>query len=323
MAQAACAMQAQIAYGHPTDHLTWTNDMTGSTLRTARIALLLAASIAATACTSAPVLHGTAPLAIDNGGRYTTPVMLNGAGPFAFIVDTGAQASVLMGDTAKRLKLKASGRANVMGASGNQSSGIVSIDDFRSVVFTRHNESMVLIPNGTVSNADGVLGMNVFTSGRIEFGFAKRVLTVGPSAPAPAGFIVQPGSVQQGSFMVVDVIVDGVPAKAMIDTGGRRTVVNPPLQAALGFQSGDARLLADEPIGGATTQQTRAWKTALGKIVVGGMTFSNPTVTFADLAVFRAMGLDDKPAMIIGIDQFSRLQAMAIDYPRAELQLLQ
>lgn len=297
--------------------------MAGFTLRVARLVLLLMASVIASACNSAPVLHGSTALGIDDGGRYTTAVTLNRTGPFVFIVDTGAQASVMLGRTASRLKLRPAGNVRVVGASGNESTEIVSVDEYRSGVFVRTNEQMALIPNIPVSNADGVLGMNVFTSGRIEFGFAKRTLTVGPSAPAPAGFVVQHGEVRQGTFLVVDVMVDGVHAKAMIDTGGRRTVGNPQLQAALGFKPGDARLLVDEPVHGATTQQTAAWKTALGSITIGNAAFTTPTVTFADLSVFHALDLDEGPALIIGIDQFSRLQTMAIDYPREELQLRQ
>ena len=165
--------------------------------------------------------------------------------------------------------------------------------------------------------------MNAFVGGRIEFDFGKRVLTTGPSSPAPVGFVVQPGVVRLGSFMVVDVVLDGVHARAMIDTGGRQTVCNPQLQAALGLKPGDARLLADDSIKGVTTQQTPAWKTTLDNLSIGEVTFAEPAVTFADLPVFRVLGLADGPAGIdrIGIDQFSTMQAMAIDYPRAELQL--
>ena len=289
-------------------------------LHAAALTTLLASP---SACSSAPVLNGSATLGVDDGGRYTTPVTLNGAGPFAFIVDTGAQASVMLARTSAKLNLHPTGSAQIIGASGRESSGFVSVADYRSGMFARRDESMVVIPNGTVTNADGVLGMNAFVSGRIELGFAKRMLTVGPSGPAPKGFLVQSGGVRQGSFMVVDVVVDGVRAKAMVDTGGRRTVGNPALQAALGIKADDARLQATDSIGGATTQKTAASKAVLGEMTIGAAVFSKPMVTFADLPVFHSLGLDDGPAMIVGIDEFSRLQAMAIDYPRKELQLLQ
>lgn len=297
--------------------------MSMPTSRAIRLVMLLLASLVASACNSAPVLNGSAPLATDNGGRYTTEVMLNGAGPYAFIVDTGAQASVLSGKTAAQLKLQSTGHAQVVGASGGATSWIGSVADYRSGVFARRNEPMVVVPSMAASSADGVLGMNAFVSGRIEFGFANRMLKAGPSASAPSGYVAQTGEVRQGTFFIVDAVVDGVHAKAMIDTGGRRTVGNPALQAALGLKPGDPRLLATESIDGATTQKTPATKAGFGMLAIGTAAFSKPTLVFADLPVFHSLGIDNGPALIVGVDEFSRLKAMAIDYPRAELQMLQ
>ncbi len=320
----ACAIRIARAHiGHKGAIATSGNAVNASMPCTIRLAVLLCAVVLAGTCTGAPAASGTANLGTDDGGRYTTQVMLNGQGPFDFIVDTGAQASLLVAKTATRLKLQAQGIAKVIGANGGASSGIVVLNDFRSDVFDRHRELMVLIPNSTVTNADGVIGMNAFTSGRIEFGFARRTLQAGPSGPTPAGFLAQHGGVRQRSFLVVDAVIDGVHAQAVIDTGARRTVGNPQLLAALGFKPGDAQLLATESIGGATPQKTPASKAVLGSIAIGAAVLAKPTLTFADLPVFHSLGLDDGPALIVGVDAFSRLQAMAIDYPREELQLRQ
>jgi len=297
------------------------NVMPASRLRAVRFAFPLFAMIVATVCHSSPGTSVSMPLTIDDGGRYTAAVKLNGQGPFQFIVDTGSQTSVLPARVASQLKLQSGPVVPMIGASGSEPSATVTVDDYRSDLFDRHDEPMVIIPNDSFSKADGVLGMNAFVSGRVEFDFVKRLLTAGPSMPAPAGFMVQRGSVRQGNFMVVDVVIDGVRASAMIDTGGKQTVCNPKLQAALGLKPGDSDLLPIDPIKGVTGQQTMAWETTLDTLLVDGVTFSEPTVAFADLPVFRVLGLDDGPAMIIGIDQLSSLQALAIDYPRAELQL--
>ena len=287
----------------------------------ARCVLPAFAMIAAAACDGAPLLNGSTPLTTDNVGHYTAAVTLNGQGPFQFIVDTGSQSSDLSSNVAAQLRLQSGRKARMTGASGDELSATVVVCDYRSDLFDRHDEPMLLIPNSSLSNADGVLGMDAFSSSRIEFDFVARQLTVGPSASGSANFVVQPGAVRLGNFMIVDVVIDGVHANAMIDTGGKQTVGNPQLQAALGFKSDDARLLPDHSIKGVTMQQTPAWKTTLETLSIGEMTFAEPTVTFAELPVFHTLGLDDGPAMIIGIDQLSSLQGMAIDYPRAELQL--
>jgi len=37
--------------------------------------------------------------------------------------------------------------------------------------------------------------------------------------------------------------------------------------------------------------------------------------------VFQALGMADKPGLILGIDALRKFDALAIDYPRAEVQL--
>jgi predicted aspartyl protease len=262
-----------------------------------------------------------AALARDNGGRFTTQVTLNGEGPFAFIVDTGAARPVISRALAEKLKLWAVGGAQVVGASGSQASKLYLVRSFRSGVFARNFEPVVMIPNATVSNADGILGMNAFVSKRIEIDFADLVLKVQASGPAPDGFLVQPIEVRQGTFVIADVIVDGVAAKAVFDTGARRTIGNLALQQALGFNPGDARLSPAEPVGGATTDKTSASKAKVQLIACGRAQFAHAIVTFADLPVFTVQGLDKTPALLIGLDLLTNMKALAIDYPRSELQL--
>jgi predicted aspartyl protease len=266
--------------------------------------------------------HGSAPLAVDSSGHFTTAVRLNGQGPFRFIVDTGASASAPLRKIVARLKAPSGQGMQVIGANGSEQSSSVIVADFRSGLFDRHDESMPLISTNLGSDVDGVLGMNAFVTGRIEFDFEQRTLIASASGPVPEQFIVLPGTIRQDDLLVVDVTVDGVHAKALIDTGSKRTVANPQLQLALGFQRGDSRLVPVNMIGGATSQLTPAWKTTLSNLSIGGrMTIADPEIVFSDLPIFHALGFDDGPAMIIGIDRLSRLQAMAIDYPRAELQL--
>jgi hypothetical protein len=92
-------------------------------------------------------------------------------------------------------------------ANGDEPSRLVAVDDYRSDLLDRSNGQMVLIPDEARSSAAGVLGMDAFVSGRIEFECVDRRLTIWPSMPEPAGFLVQPGGVCLGSVIVVDVVL--------------------------------------------------------------------------------------------------------------------
>jgi predicted aspartyl protease len=262
----------------------------------------------------------TAPLTRLANGHYTTPVSINGAGPFAFIVDTGATSPVINPRTSQALGLWGIPGVEVHGAGGSQTSTLSIMRSYKSGVYSRTLDMIVVIPSSKLI-PDGVIGMNAFTGKRLAFDFQRSLLTASPSAPTPAGFAPLPIEVRQGSFIIAHVTIDGVAALAMIDTGARRTGANLELEKALGLAPGDKRLQPAAPVQGATSTDVPAVQARVHALTLGGVTFHDPNITFADLPVFRSLELDDGPAVILGIDLLHTLRGMAIDYPRAELQL--
>jgi predicted aspartyl protease len=269
--------------------------------------------------TSRGAFNGTADLVQDEAGRFTTSVMVNGHGPFAFVVDTGAAMSCIQTSLAKELSLPVMPlvRVNVQGTSGTQKASFYLARAYSSAVFDRKVEPLVQLLSPP-SVKYGVVGMNAFASKRIEFDFASRHLTLRASGPAPEDFATQTAQLQ-GTDVIVDVRVDGVAARALIDTGARRTVGNLALQRALGLKTED--LASTDPIEGATTDRIPAVKSEIGLLTLGPAQFAKPTVEFADSPVFRRRGLDTTPAVILGIDLLAKLKILAVDYPRAEVQL--
>ncbi|HTA65279.1 MAG TPA: retropepsin-like aspartic protease [Xanthomonadaceae bacterium] len=282
------------------------------------LVLTLLASQAAPAADGGPVATASIPLRIDRFDYYKAEVMLDGKGPFRFMVDTGSAYSVLSTLTAALMRLRPDGSVSVQSADGNPANGVL-VEDYRSDLFDLHDEPMIVFP----IYAQGVMGMRAFVGGRIELDFFRKRMAFGPSGPAPAGYMTVKGTLGGTTSLIVDVIVDGVRAKALIDTGARYTIGNPALQAAMGFAPDDKRLRREDPISDMSVRPTPAWKTRLGQLAIGDAVFPAPEVRFADMRAFGRLGLNDGPALILGIDQLSRLKAMAIDYPRVELQLLQ
>jgi hypothetical protein len=54
---------------------------------------------------------------------------------------------------------------------------------------------------------------------------------------------------------------------------------------------------------------------------VGDLTLSNLEVIFADFHVFKLWGLDQQPAMLIGMDMLGVLDRLVIDYRRNEVSM--
>ena len=51
------------------------------------------------------------------------------------------------------------------------------------------------------------------------------------------------------------------------------------------------------------------------------MTLTNLEVIFADFHVFKLWGLDQEPAMLIGMDMLGVLERLVIDYRRNEVSM--
>jgi hypothetical protein len=54
---------------------------------------------------------------------------------------------------------------------------------------------------------------------------------------------------------------------------------------------------------------------------IGDMTLTNLEVIFADFHVFKLWGLDQEPAMLIGMDMLGVLERLVIDYRRNEVSM--
>ncbi len=296
--------------------------MRASVLNALGLALLLQAGPAPAAeptpaeATPAAVT-ASMPVRADASGRLQAQVTLDGRGPFSFTVDTAATGIVLSQALAARLGVRTGAGRRVVGGIGQADSQTANVNELGTDAFVLRNVSMALLPG---LSGDGILGMAPFIHSRIELDLAAHRLSIGPSAPTPDGFAALDGQLNHG-ILVVDVRIDGVAAKALVDTGAPYNIGNPKLQAALGLPPGDARLSPGGTFADGFGQQRMVEQATAGRIGVGAVTFSQPVVRFADMPVFRALGLDDGPAMILGIGQLAQMRAIAIDFPHAQLQL--
>lgn len=291
----------------------------------AHICLFAAIAVAAAAPAMSTPAAPTASVSLnfDRDGRPTAPVDINGKGPFTLVVDTAAQRSALARPVIDSLGLggDSSGQAAVQGASGTSSVNFFTLDSIGFGGLLKQNAVAAELPNASVSDSQGVLGADVFGGQRVEFDFAGRRLSISGSGATPAGFIPVPVRFVHGTFAVVPVRIGGVEAMAVVDTGARYTLANSKLMAALGYAEGDSRLSVEEKPMGATGHVMKTFHGARLDIALGGQTFAGAPLVFSDLPVFQPLGLADQPALILGIDVLGRFDALAIDYPRSELQL--
>jgi len=72
---------------------------------------------------------------------------------------------------------------------------------------------------------------------------------------------------------------------------------------------------------GATPDITDGDLQEIRQATIGDMTLAHLDVIFADFHVFKLWGLDQEPAMLIGMDMLGVLDRLVIDYRRNEVSM--
>ena len=167
-----------------------------------------------------------------------TPVMVNGKGPFRFVIDTGASRSTLAPHLAKSLGLvQASGR-NVMlnGVTGAAEVTTVAVDSIEIGALKFEKQNLPVIFTSIMGNADGILGVAGFQDQRIDVDFKRDRVSVQESNGRRPHYSMVTARAERNTngLMIVDIRVGRrIKAKAVIDTGAERTLGNLVLQEAI------------------------------------------------------------------------------------------
>ena len=147
--------------------------------------------------------------------RLTVPVTIDGTGPYRFLIDTGAQATVLSQQLADRLQLNDRGKATLVGMSSSRPVETVSISEFGlgDRVFTVPIAPIVPIAN--IGGADGVLGLDTLQGQHVLLDFERNriVLAEGEDARASGYEIIVRAQLKLGQLVIADARLDELELK--------------------------------------------------------------------------------------------------------------
>jgi predicted aspartyl protease len=266
-----------------------------------------------------------APTRLDRIGRVMTQVMVNGKGPFKFVIDTGASRSTLAPHLARALNLQPSVGRNVMlnGVTGAAEVTTVAVESLDIGALRFEKQDLPVIFTSIMGNADGILGVAGFQDQRIDVDFKRdRVSVIASNGKRPHYSMVTTRATRNvNGLMIVDVRVGRrVRAKAVIDTGAERTLGNIALQMAMN-RNKKRKDPVSAVVHGATPDIADGEVQSIKEATIGDMTLTNLDVIFADFHVFKLWGLDQEPAMLIGMDMLGVLERLVIDYRRNEVSM--
>jgi predicted aspartyl protease len=243
--------------------------------------------------------------------RLTLPVMVEGTGPFAFMIDTGSQATAITQEIRAALGLAPAGTATLVGMASRRTVDLATVEriDFGSNSFT--NFTAPVLERAHVG-ADGILGLDALQDFRVLIDFRQQTIAVeDATASKPAGRfeIVVRARRRLGQLLITDALVEGVRATVIIDTGA---------QASLGNTALLERLRARRMSEVVTTDVNGVDLTGdLGfvrTLTIEGIALSNVPLTFADTPAFAALGLEGKPVLALGMQHLAMFDRVAIDF---------
>ena len=256
--------------------------------------------------------------AIDQSERMTVQVQVNGSNAVPFIVDTGSERTVIANDLAKRLLLEKGPTLTLATISGQAKVNSFFIDRLTTAAV---NLQGLEAPGLERSNlgAYGLLGIDSLEDNRVLLDFAKQTMDVLPSPKGKGksklenGMIIVTAKRRSGRMIISSARIDGKRIDIILDTGAQSSMGNAalrdklrPRHRTIDFVPVRMRSVTGSVLTGEFTQ--------IREIDVGGIAIKDLPITFADNYAFTALKLQDRPAILLGMDALRLFDRVMIDF---------
>lgn len=287
------------------------------------IALLTATPAVADTVNEAPPIATTVSTRNDGAMRMTVPVTIEGRGPYHFVVDTGADRTVVSQELAAQLSLRPGESVTIHSMSGVGSASTVTVPSLTVAGQTTRDINAPAL-EAAYLGSHGLLGIDSLKGRRVVMDFAKRTMTVlkaGEKEAYDPDTIVVTAKSKFGQLVLVDADVDGTPITVIIDSGAENTVGNASLRALLSKRNKRLQFFPTQLVD-VTGGRLGAEYASVGRIRIAGITVENPVIAFADAHPFKRYGLLNKPAMLLGMDTLRGFRRVSVDFAQRKVRFL-
>ena len=284
---------------------------------------IIANSAVVTETTSAGDVVATAN---DGALRMTVPVFINGLGPFQFVIDTGADRTVISEELAERLDLPKAGKAKLHAMGGSASVNLVKINTVQVSTNIARKVEAAALPMRYVG-ADGLLGVDSLKGQRIVMDFVANTMRVEPASspeqavPPDSDVIIVTAQTRLGQLVMVDADANGQKIWVVVDTGAQNSIANLRLRALLVKRIPETEI---RPISlvDVLGRKTPAEYTVVTKLRIGGVSMGNAAIAFADAHPFKLFGLSRKPSMLLGVESLRSFRRVSVDFSTRKVKFL-
>ena len=298
------------------------------------VAVVLAAGLAGAAPASAQQAAGppvpaesvvTTDTALALGAaqnRMTVPVSIGQRGPWGFVIDTGAERTVVSRELAGTLGLQAGPEIRLVAMTGPSAVPSVIVP---ALTVSSVAPSTIVAPalDRRHLGALGMLGIDALQGHRIDIDFGRATMVLRPSrrrrivAGSHGDQVVVVARSLYGQLIVTDARWRGKRIAVVIDTGSTMTVGNPALLALIGER---ARRLGPTTAVSVTGATLNADIHVVDDLTIGGIALDQLPVAFADAAPFHRFGLQKRAALMLGMDTLRLFRRVRIDFANRDIE---
>ena len=260
----------------------------------------------------------------DKAARMTVPVSIGSSGPHFFVVDTGAERTVISRELARQLRLNPGRPATMHSMTEVSRVGTVVIPELQVGGKSLMGINAPALERRNLG-AEGMLGVDTLQSQRVMFDFKKQEMTVTSSRRReqrwPAGTIVVTGRSRFGRLVLIDASVDGQKVWVIIDSGSQATVANNALRRQL-ERKGRLGTTTEVTLMSVTGGVTPAQQGIAKRIRIGGVELNDMPLVFADAHPFRKLNLTNRPAILLGMDALQLFERVSVDFANRVVKIL-
>lgn len=262
------------------------------------------------------------PITYDRADRMTLPVSIGGQGPFGFIVDTGAERTVVSHELAAYLRLTRTGSARVVGIAEAVTADLYAANGIRLRDLALGDRIVPGFAQGDIGGP-GLIGVDSLQNHRLVIDFVAGRMDILHSAPSrrvqrdedfDRDVIVVTARRVGGRLILSNATINGVRVDVVLDTGAQTSVGNLALERLVtrerqhGAAAGVSQL--NSVTGGSLAVRTGQ----IEAITLGGVDFTKLPVAYADSPAFAALGLARRPAILLGMDALRLFDRVSIDF---------
>lgn len=246
--------------------------------------------------------------------RMTVEVQVNGRGPYRFLVDSGADSSVLGLRIARELQLPLGTPVRLHGMTGSAEVDRVLVNELSVGQSTFKGLELPALREDDLGG-QGMIGIDALVNQRLMLDFEKRLIKA-EDARLPAklldGAIVITARRRRGQLILTEVTAAGLPIEAVIDTGSEITIGNLALRDRL--IRGNRKKFVTIPVTGVTGVTMDLQLARIGELRLGSVTLRDVPIAFADVAPFKLFGLSHEPALLLGTDLLETFRRISLDF---------